>query len=125
MTAQRRPGSGRWCGDMLGLPTRRKRGAGIARSWWVRAVCAAAVVGVFASLAAMPGEAAARQPRVTAVVPSGKGLRLRQLDARMLAPVRGGWSREVPVGVAAAVSPSGTRVAFATGRGRVLVLDSA
>jgi hypothetical protein len=48
---------------------------------------------------------------------------LRQLDARTLAPLRGGWSRTVDPRAAVAVSPSGSRVVIA--RGRLLVLDTA
>jgi hypothetical protein len=92
--------------------------------WCVRAVCAAAACAVFGCLGAMRSEAAAPlPPRVVAVVPSGGGATLRQLDARTLKPVRGGWSRAVPNGVKAAVSPSGTRVAVNAKPG-VVVLDA-
>ena len=48
---------------------------------------------------------------------------MRQLDARTLKPVRGGWSRAVPNSVLAALSPSGTRVAV-NPMPAVVVLDA-
>jgi hypothetical protein len=84
-------------------------------------VACVGIVGMFA----VGGGAAPHPPRVMAVVPSATGPRLKPLDARTLAPLRGGWSRPVTKDVAAVLSPSGSRVAVVGKRDTVLVLDTA
>jgi hypothetical protein len=70
--------------------------------------------------------AAAPPPHVVAVVPSAVGPRLEPFDARTLAPVRGGWALAVGASApAAALSPSGSRIAVGAGGDTVLVLDTA
>jgi len=102
--------------------------------WPTRALRLAAACAAASCLVATSGDAASPPPRVMAVVPSATGPRLKPLDARTLAPVRGGWSRAVGTqgsnssekeSVRAALSPSRSRIAF-TGRGGwVVVLDTA
>jgi hypothetical protein len=73
--------------------------------------------------AATSAEAAAPPPRVTAILPSAGGGTLRQVDARTLRLVPGGWSRKVGKNVATALSPSGSYVA-AVSLNRSVVLDT-
>ena len=61
---------------------------------------------------------------MVAFVPSPSGYSLKQLDARTLRPVRGGWSRAVRKYAATALSPSGSRIAVAGSGGTVLVLNA-
>src|SRR5262245_3999750 len=89
----------------------RKRGSAVVSRWGVVASLVVAVGAAFGCLFAAQSEAGSPPARVVAVVPSPTGLRLRQLDAQTLAPVRGGWSRAVGVGTAMAVSPTGALVA--------------
>src|SRR5262245_24328465 len=100
----------------------RKRGSAVVSRWGVVASLVVAVGAAFGCLFAARSEAGSPPARVVAVVPSPTGLRLRQLDAQTLAPVRGGWSRAAGVGTAMAVSPTGALVAV-TGTGdKVLLL---
>jgi len=95
--------TGHWCGRVL------------------RAIAACVAVGC---LAATSGEAAApAAPHVVALVEAAAGPRLMPLDARTLEPRRGGWSRTIAKGAAAALSPSGARVAITARGDRVLLLD--
>ena len=95
------------------------------RRWWFRGLLVTAACLAFGCLGATHGEAAAPPARVMAVVSSASGPRLRQLDARTLAPLRGGWSRVVRRRGATALSPLGLRVAVAASGRRLLVLDTA
>jgi hypothetical protein len=96
----------------------------------VRALLASVIVGGAAGVVAASGRAAPPSPRVVGVVKTTDGRwRLEPLDAQTLAPVRGGWSRVVPLGAPVTLSPSGSRVAVAvgaigTGAESVLVLDT-
>jgi hypothetical protein len=94
----------------------------------------AAACALVSCLVATSGDAALSPPAVIAIVPSAAGPRLKPLDARTLAPLRGGWSHAVGTQQSsasgkesawAALSPSRSRIAF-TGRGGwVTVLDTA
>ena len=94
--------------------------------WRIRVLQVAAVCATIGFLGGSLGEAATTPPpRVTAVVSTASGLKLMQLDARTLAPLRGGWSRVVqPVPGMSSLSPSGSRVAISTDEG-LLVIDTA
>jgi hypothetical protein len=95
------------------------------RKWPTRTLLVAAACAGLGCLVATYGHAAPPPPRVMGVVPSAAGPRLMPLDARTLAPVRGGWSRSVGTAESVALSPSGARIAVATAGGKVLVLDTA